>query len=86
MIDSLRDINPSMGVKGCRYALINPEFLAMQVRAVLYAGLQVIREGNKCVGQVKFMIPMFSSEHEVIATIKLINEASEKLFHAQVLF
>ena len=84
LVEALRDTNPLLGVKGCRFSLLNPEFLAMQVRAVLGAGLEVIREGHKRMGTVQFMIPMISSEHETLAVVSLVQAASEEFFAAQV--
>lgn len=56
----------------------------MQVRAALGAGLQVIREGQKRMGTVQFMIPMISSEHETLALVRMIKNASEEFFAVQV--
>ena len=84
LLEALRDADPLLGVKGCRFSLVNPEFLGMQVRAALGAGLQVIREGTKRMGMVKFMIPMVSSEHETLALVSAIQAASEEFFEAQV--
>lgn len=84
MIDSLRDHNPLLGVKGCRYLLMNPEFLKMQVGASLGAGLQVIREGNTAMGTVQFMIPMVSSEHETLAVVSAIKSDCEEFFQQHV--
>jgi len=84
IIESLRDQNPLLGVKGCRYAIVNPEFLTMQVRAILGAGLQVIREGNARMGLVQFMIPMVSSEHETLAMVTTIKAACEDFFTKHV--
>jgi pyruvate,orthophosphate dikinase len=84
VVEALRDANPLLGVKGCRFSLVNPEFLGMQVRAALGAGLQVIREGDRRMGTVQFMIPMVSSEHETRALVQMVQAASEEFFAAQV--
>jgi hypothetical protein len=85
LVEALRDADPLLGVKGCRFAVVNPEFLGMQVRAALGAGLQVIREGHKRMGTVQFMIPMISSEHETRSLVQMIQVASEEFFAAQVI-
>lgn len=107
VVEALRDSDPLLGVKGCRFSLVNPEFLgmqvqtmaevddsckfvvdcgggAMQVRAALGAGLQVMQEGYTRMGRVKFMVPMISSEHETKVMVGMIQEVAEEYFHSQV--
>ena len=43
--NSLHEFNPMLGFRGCRLAVIYPEILAMQVRAIIEAAIQVKREG-----------------------------------------
>lgn len=86
LIESLRDANPLLGVKGCRYALVNPEFFRMQVCAALGAGLQVIREGHTRMGTIQFMIPMVTSEHETLAIVNEIKTIGEEFFAQHVRF
>ncbi len=44
-INSLHEFNPMLGFRGCRLAIIYPEILEMQVRAIIEAAIDVKREG-----------------------------------------
>lgn len=44
-INSLHEFNPMLGFRGCRLAIIYPEILEMQVRAIIEAAIDVKRQG-----------------------------------------
>ena len=44
-INSLHEFNPMLGFRGCRLAIIYPEILEMQVRAIVEAAIDVKRQG-----------------------------------------
>ena len=44
-INSLHEFNPMLGFRGCRLAIVYPEILKMQVRAIIEAAIKVKREG-----------------------------------------
>ena len=44
-INSLHEFNPMLGFRGCRLAIIYPEILEMQVRAIIEAAIIVKRQG-----------------------------------------
>jgi pyruvate,orthophosphate dikinase len=55
-IAGMREMNPMLGLRGCRLGLIFPEINVMQTRAILEAAANVAKEGIKL--QPKIMIPL----------------------------
>jgi pyruvate,orthophosphate dikinase len=52
----LHEFNPMLGFRGCRLAIIYPEILEMQVRAIIEAALNVSERGVKAMPEI--MIPL----------------------------
>ncbi len=77
---SLLATNPSMGYRGCRLGLTQPEVLRMQVTAVLQAALQVGSEG--IIAEPGILIPLVSSEEEMRAIAELIRGIADEVFAA----
>ena len=59
---SLHEFNPMLGFRGCRLAIIYPEILRMQVRAIIEAALNVKKEGIKVYPEI--MIPLVGNHKE----------------------
>lgn len=55
-INSLHEFNPMLGFRGCRLAIIYPEILEMQVRAIIEAAIDVKRAGTDVHPEI--MIPL----------------------------
>src|SRR5256884_2304099 len=62
-VGSMREMNPMLGLRGCRLGLIFPEINVMQTRAILEAAREVAREGKK--RQPKIMIPLVGHVNEL---------------------
>ena len=69
-IKQLSEINPMMGLRGCRLGLLYPEINEMQVRAIFEAALLVKQQGIKVLPEI--MIPLISEVQELIVTRKLL--------------
>ena len=61
-INSLHEFNPMLGFRGCRLAIIYPEILNMQVRAIIEAAIQARREGIEVIPEI--MIPLVGNIKE----------------------
>ncbi len=60
----LEEVNPMMGLRGCRLGLIHPEIYEMQTRAIVMAALEVKQEfGFTPVPEI--MIPLVGNEAEL---------------------
>lgn len=60
---ALSEFNPMLGHRGCRLGITTPEIYAMQVRAILQAVVQLIREG--CNPKAEIMIPIVMDVKEL---------------------
>src|SRR5579859_6569725 len=62
-VGSMREMNPMLGLRGCRLGLLFPEINVMQTRAILEAALEVAREGKTI--HPKIMIPLVGHVNEL---------------------
>jgi pyruvate, orthophosphate dikinase len=63
-INSLHELNPMLGHRGCRLGVTYPEIYDMQVEAIMTAALKVAREGKKVLPEI--MIPLIGTVNELI--------------------
>jgi pyruvate,orthophosphate dikinase len=77
-IQSLDEINPMMGHRGCRLSITYPEILEMQVRAILQAALNVASEGAN--PNPEIMVPLVSGAEEMRWLRCKIDETATKVF------
>ena len=62
-VGAMREMNPMLGLRGCRLGLLFPEINVMQTRAILEAALELACEGKKL--QPKIMIPLVGHVNEL---------------------
>src|SRR6266566_5065344 len=62
-VGAMREMNPMLGLRGCRLGLLFPEINVMQTRAILEAALELAREGKKI--HPKIMIPLVGHVNEL---------------------
>eukprot|EP00792_Barthelona_sp_PAP020_P005956 TRINITY_DN2862_c1_g1_i1.p1 TRINITY_DN2862_c1_g1~~TRINITY_DN2862_c1_g1_i1.p1 ORF type:complete len:888 (-),score=271.45 TRINITY_DN2862_c1_g1_i1:55-2694(-) len=62
-VEALHEINPMLGFRGCRLAVVYPEILEMQVRAMFEAGAACIKRGK--VVNIECMVPLIQSAAEM---------------------
>ena len=63
-VESMREQNPMLGLRGCRLALMMPGLTKMQVRAILEAAANVAKKGVKV--QPEIMIPLVGHVNELM--------------------
>ena len=72
-VESLKELNPMLGHRGCRLGISYPEITEMQARAIFEAASQVYKEGKKVIPEV--MIPLvgdlneFKNQKEVVKKV-----------------
>ena len=59
----MREMNPMLGLRGCRLGLLFPEINEMQTRAILRGGCDVAKEGMQL--HPKIMIPLVGHVNEL---------------------
>ncbi|MBA7664180.1 Pyruvate, phosphate dikinase [subsurface metagenome] len=62
-IDSLHELNPMLGHRGCRLGITYPEIYDMQVQAIIEAACDVARTGVKVFPEI--MIPLVGAAEEL---------------------
>ncbi len=62
-VDSLHELNPMLGHRGCRLGITYPEIYDMQVRAVIEAAINLKKHGMKIVPEI--MIPLVGTIREL---------------------
>jgi len=62
-VGAMREMNPMLGLRGCRLGLLYPEINVMQTRAILEAAIELEKEGKKL--QPKIMIPLVGHVNEL---------------------
>lgn len=62
-VESLREANPMLGLRGCRLGITMPEITKMQVRAIFEAACQLKKEGKD--PRPEIMIPLVGNVNEL---------------------
>ncbi|MHB9002663.1 MAG: pyruvate, phosphate dikinase [Coriobacteriia bacterium] len=72
-IDAMAEMNPMLGLRGCRLGIMFPELYAMQVRAITQAACQLKKAGGD--PRPEIMIPLVSLKAE----LETLRAESEKI-------
>lgn len=75
-IDSLHEINPMLGHRGCRLAVTYPEIYEMQTRAILEAAIEVDGRGVKIFPEIE--IPLVGEAKEFAVMRRLVERVVEE--------
>ncbi len=70
-VESMREQNPMLGLRGCRLGLMIPDFVKIQTRAILNAAVAVKRAGKD--PRPEIMIPLVGHVNELIQTRELLD-------------
>ncbi|CCW63514.1 unnamed protein product [Phytomonas sp. EM1] len=77
---NLHEVNPMLGLRGCRLGIVYPEIYNMQVRSIIEAALEVTKEGVSV--RPEIMIPLVGKKEELTYTRKNAVETAEKVMKA----
>jgi len=81
VVESHWEVNPMMGLRGCRVGLMLPGLTEMQVRAIFQAACAQTRKGVKV--KVEVMIPLVSHINELRAEITKLRAVAEQVMEEQ---
>ena len=73
--ESLHEVNPMLGFRGCRLSVVYPEITEMQVKAIISAAVDATEQGYKPFPEI--MVPLVVNVRE----IRLINKIIDKGIH-----
>ncbi len=82
-IASLSEVNPMLGLRGCRLGIMYPEITAMQVRAIFEAACTVA--GRKGRVQPEVMIPLVAHVVEFRKQALIVRQVAEEVFRERQL-
>ena len=77
-VQSLHEMNPMLGHRGCRLGNTFPEITEMQTRAILGAALNLKAKGINTLPEI--MVPLVGIKYEFINQEAVIRQTAEKLF------
>lgn len=77
-VSDLHEINPMMGLRGCRLPILYPEIGEMQTRAIIEAAIQVEEESNQKVVP-EIMVPLVGSGGEMRYVKKIITSTADSV-------
>lgn len=79
-IKQLHELNPMLGLRGCRLGIMYPEITEMQVRAILEAAAELTKKGLKVYPEI--MIPLVGNvkelKHQKEIVLKLAEDVKKK--------
>jgi pyruvate, orthophosphate dikinase len=77
-VDSLHEMNPMLGHRGCRLGNTYPEISEMQARAIIEAALNLKKRGIKAIPEI--MIPLTGTITEMRMQEEIVRTTAEKVF------
>jgi pyruvate,orthophosphate dikinase len=81
IILSLSEVNPMLGLRGCRLGITYPEITAMQSRAIFEAACTVAERKGRV--QPEVMIPLVADVREFRKQALVVREVAEEVFRAR---
>ncbi|MFW6096227.1 MAG: pyruvate, phosphate dikinase, partial [Bacteroidota bacterium] len=77
-VDSLHEMNPMLGHRGCRLGNTYPEITEMQARAIIEAALNLKKKGIKTLPEI--MIPLTGTTEEMKMQEEIVRNTADKVF------
>jgi pyruvate,orthophosphate dikinase len=76
-VKSLHELNPMLGFRGCRLAIVYPEIAEMQTRAIFEGAANVMKKGVKAKPEV--MIPVVAAWQEMKIMRDLVEKTAKEV-------
>jgi pyruvate,orthophosphate dikinase len=76
-VQSLHELNPMLGHRGCRLGITYPEITATQVRAIIEAACSVVKQGIKVHPEI--MVPLVGTKAELENQRKLAVDTAKEV-------
>ncbi len=77
-VRALSEMNPMLGLRGCRLGLLYPEIYIMQVKAILKAACSLTKRGIKVIPEIE--IPLVGHELELKNLREVVEKTAEEVF------
>ncbi len=76
-IESLKEQNPMLGLRGCRLGIVFPDIYEMQVRALIEAACKLVKKGTKVLPEI--MVPLVHHVNEFKIVRQHIDEVAAEV-------
>ncbi len=76
-VESMHEMNPMLGLRGCRLGILYPEITEMQARAIFEAVVQVAKKGKKVIPEV--MIPLIGGVEELANQKAIVKKIADEV-------
>ena len=80
-VQSLHELNPMLGLRGCRLGIVYPEVYDMQTRAILEAACRMKKEGVEVLPEI--MIPLVGAAEEFSTLKTRVDVIAREVFAAE---
>lgn len=76
-IENLKEMNPMLGLRGCRLGIVYPEITEMQTRAIFEAACEVKKKGIDVKPEI--MIPLVAHVNELKSQAELVRKTADSV-------
>jgi pyruvate, orthophosphate dikinase len=76
-VEELHELNPMLGLRGCRLGIIYPEITRMQTKAIIEAACELAKKGKKVMPEI--MIPLVGIKKELQNQKEIIKKTAEEV-------
>ncbi len=80
-VESMKEANPMLGLRGVRLSIVFPGLVVMQTRAILQAAAKLIKQGKKVLPEI--MIPLVSTVNELRVVQSQLEAEAKKVVQEQ---
>jgi pyruvate,orthophosphate dikinase len=77
-VEELHEMNPMLGLRGCRLGIVYPEITEMQARAIFEAAAKVRKDGG--LPQLEIMVPLIATLEEMQNQTAIIRRVAKEVF------
>jgi pyruvate,orthophosphate dikinase len=77
-VNELHELNPMLGLRGCRLGIVHPEITEMQARAIFEAAIALVKQGKH--PKPKIMVPLTGSLKEMANQAAIVRRVAEEVF------
>ncbi len=80
-VESMKESNPMLGLRGVRLSIIFPGIVVMQTRAILQAAIKLTKQGKKVLPEI--MIPLVSTVNELKVVQRQLERVAKEVIKEQ---
>jgi pyruvate,orthophosphate dikinase len=80
-VEELHEINPMLGMRGCRLGIVFPEITEMQARAIFEAAVIVKKRGKQ--PHLEIMVPLITGIEEMRHQAQIIRNVAKEVFERE---